>query len=322
MDVKSLEQNINELIDIAFACCADVPRPYAAAMLIKDDKVVQTAIKKQQNGAKLPPEYQLIKGGLETQGAVMVSLIEPSAQFFIDGGTINLYQEIKDAGIKKFIYVVKSPFYYRRNGTNNLLAPLGVEVDHFDNLALVKRITPLIWPRLTPREASENIKYMEQAIILARQTPQNLPHPYVGVLIVKDSRIISRGVKMIEHIGKNKHSIFHAERIAVEHSEESVEGATMYSTLEPCVHLGNPNEIIGDCATLILESGIERVVFGMQDTGNSGVFGRGIERLMEWGVVVHNHSTKETYNDLQNLMGKYRSTYHESDNRRPLKSRL
>lgn len=95
----------------------------------------------------------------------------------------------------------------------------------------------------------------------------------VGCIIVKDNgRIISVGYNgmpsgwsnecewtvedgMGYDTGKTKPEVLHAETNAiakVARSNESAEGATLYTTCAPCL----------DCAKLIYQSGISRVVYG------------------------------------------------------------
>ena len=93
----------------------------------------------------------------------------------------------------------------------------------------------------------------------------------VGCVIVKDNRIISIGYNGMpsgwdnnceDVVGmpddqtlKTKKEVLHAESNAitkVAKSTESAEGAVLYSTCAPCI----------DCAKLIHQAGIRRVVYG------------------------------------------------------------
>ena len=94
----------------------------------------------------------------------------------------------------------------------------------------------------------------------------------VGALIVKDKMIISDGYNGtpsgFENIcedenNKTKPYVLHAEANAitkVARSNNSSEGATMYVTCAPCI----------ECAKLIIQSGILRVVFSEQYHTNEG----------------------------------------------------
>ena len=89
----------------------------------------------------------------------------------------------------------------------------------------------------------------------------------VGCLIVKDTQIISEGYngtpcgfdnncEYIDHVDEmyTKPEVLHAESNAITklaRSTNSSEGATMYVTCSPCF----------DCAKLIIQAGIKRVVY-------------------------------------------------------------
>ena len=80
------------------------------------------------------------------------------------------------------------------------------------------------------------------------------PNPVVGCLIVKNNKIISKGITAPE--GRP-----HAEEIALKKAGEKARGANMYVTLEPCFH----NSRHGSCSEQILRSGIKSVYIGRYD---------------------------------------------------------
>lgn len=103
-------------------------------------------------------------------------------------------------------------------------------------------------------------KYMEMARIWA--TNSYCKRRQVGALIVKDRMIISDGYNgtpsgfenVCEENGVTKPYVLHAEANAltkVAKSGNSSDGATLYVTASPCV----------ECAKLIIQSGIKRVVY-------------------------------------------------------------
>jgi len=100
-------------------------------------------------------------------------------------------------------------------------------------------------------------------------------NPCVGAVVVKDGEIIGRGFH--EEFGGP-----HAEVVAIDEATESVEGADLYVTLEPCSHQGKTPP----CTQKILESGIKRVFVGIVDP-NPVNAGKGIDFLMENGVEVY-----------------------------------
>ena len=104
-------------------------------------------------------------------------------------------------------------------------------------------------------------KYMQMAAIWA--TNSYCKRRQVGALIVKDRMIISDGYNGtpsgFENIcedesGATKPYVLHAEANAISKvakSANSADGATLYVTASPCV----------ECAKLIIQSGIRRVVY-------------------------------------------------------------
>lgn len=100
------------------------------------------------------------------------------------------------------------------------------------------------------------------------------PNPMVGAVIVKDGRIIGKGYH-------RRYGELHAERNAIADCKESMEGAVIYVTLEPCCHYGKTPP----CTEAIIEQGISRVVIGSDDP-NPLVAGKGIKILRQHGIEV------------------------------------
>ncbi|BAX80437.1 riboflavin biosynthesis protein RibD [Labilibaculum antarcticum] len=122
---------------------------------------------------------------------------------------------------------------------------------------------------------SKEYQYMQRAFELAKKGIGRVnPNPLVGAVIVRDDKIIGEGY----------HEFFggpHAEVNAFRSSTESVEGATMYVTLEPCSHYGKTPP----CAEAIVKNKIAKVVIGMLDP-NTLVAGKGVKLLEENGIEV------------------------------------
>ncbi len=124
-------------------------------------------------------------------------------------------------------------------------------------------------------QMSKEYQYMQRAFVLAKKGIGRVnPNPLVGAVIVRDDKIIGEGY----------HEFFggpHAEVNAFRSATESVEGATIYVTLEPCSHYGKTPP----CAEAIVKNKIAKVVIGMLDP-NPLVSGKGVKLLEENGIAV------------------------------------
>ncbi len=103
------------------------------------------------------------------------------------------------------------------------------------------------------------------------------PHPKVGAVVVKDGKVLAKA-----HRGENPKS--HAEYVALEEklSTETIAGATVYTTLEPCINR-NPPKIC--CAQRLVDRKVARVLIGMLDP-NPDIRGLGDQLLSEAGIEV------------------------------------
>jgi len=116
---------------------------------------------------------------------------------------------------------------------------------------------------------------MKRALSLARRGGGYVnPNPQVGAVIVRDGEIVGEGYH--EKFGGP-----HAEVRALEDAGKLAGGATMYVTLEPCVHYGKTPP----CTDAIIESGIDRVFVAMKDP-NPKVSGEGVNKLNQAGIEV------------------------------------
>ncbi|MFL6747501.1 MAG: bifunctional diaminohydroxyphosphoribosylaminopyrimidine deaminase/5-amino-6-(5-phosphoribosylamino)uracil reductase RibD [Sphingomicrobium sp.] len=101
------------------------------------------------------------------------------------------------------------------------------------------------------------------------------PNPNVGCIIARDGEIIARGATAPG--GRP-----HAEAVALEEAGPLANGATLYTTLEPCAHLSERGPT---CAAIIPESGVARAVIAIRDP-DPRTAGQGIARLKAAGIKV------------------------------------
>ncbi|MCK9310869.1 MAG: dCMP deaminase family protein [Bacteroidales bacterium] len=115
---------------------------------------------------------------------------------------------------------------------------------------------------ISEKQANLDKRYMRMAQIWAENS--YCLRRQVGALLVKDKMIISDGYNGTpsgfeniceDEYNKTKPYVLHAEANAitkVARSNNSSEGATLYVTASPCI----------ECAKLIIQAGIIRVVYG------------------------------------------------------------
>lgn len=116
---------------------------------------------------------------------------------------------------------------------------------------------------------------MMAAIALAgRSRGRTAPNPNVGCVIVRDGRVIGRG---ITQAGGRPHAEAQALAMA-----GSVAGATAYVTLEPCAHVSERGPA---CADLLAAAAPGRVVIALTDP-DPRTNGRGIAQLEAAGIEV------------------------------------
>jgi diaminohydroxyphosphoribosylaminopyrimidine deaminase/5-amino-6-(5-phosphoribosylamino)uracil reductase len=117
---------------------------------------------------------------------------------------------------------------------------------------------------------------MRRALEHARRgLGRTTPNPVVGACIVSDEGVVL-GQGAHERAGEP-----HAEVNALEEAGSGARGATLYCTLEPCVHTGKT----GPCTERIIAAGIRRVVAAMEDPFPL-VGGRGFAALRAHGIEV------------------------------------
>lgn len=123
-----------------------------------------------------------------------------------------------------------------------------------------------------------DLDWMRRALALARGVLYTTtPNPRVGCVIVRDGQVLGEGATQPPG---GPHAEIRALRDATERGH-SVEGATLYVTLEPCSHHGRTPP----CVDAVLAARPARVVVAMGDP-NPQVNGRGLAQLRAAGIAV------------------------------------
>ena len=139
--------------------------------------------------------------------------------------------------------------------------------------------------------------FMKEAVRLALNGMGHVcPNPMVGAVIVKDGRIIGKGLH-------ERYGGLHAERNAFANCTEDCTGADMYVTLEPCCHHGKQPP----CTDAIIEHEIGHVYIGSSDP-NPLVSGKGVQILREHGIEVTENVLKDECDSINEIFFHYITT--------------
>lgn len=126
----------------------------------------------------------------------------------------------------------------------------------------------------------ETYKNLALAIQIGKQSQpeDNRSHPKVGAVAIIDGEVVGSSYRGELSDGD------HAEYTLLEKKLASVsmEGATLITTLEPCVSRNRHKP----CSEWIIEKGIKTVFIGMLDP-NPRIYNKGVVKLKENGVDVH-----------------------------------
>ncbi|HEV8376922.1 MAG TPA: bifunctional diaminohydroxyphosphoribosylaminopyrimidine deaminase/5-amino-6-(5-phosphoribosylamino)uracil reductase RibD [Candidatus Polarisedimenticolia bacterium] len=133
-----------------------------------------------------------------------------------------------------------------------------------------------------PPVAERHRRFLTACLDLARLGEgETSPNPMVGALVVKEDRILGQGYH-------RRAGDPHAEIEALGLAGEESRGATLYVSLEPCVHHGRTPP----CTDRLIQAGIVEVIACMKDP-DPRVNGRGFERLRSAGVRVSEGTLRE-----------------------------
>lgn len=117
------------------------------------------------------------------------------------------------------------------------------------------------------RVSEEDLSFLERAVELGRRGWGRVsPNPMVGCVVVRKGEMVGEGWH--RELGGP-----HAEVHALAEAGERARGATAYTSLEPCAHMGRTPP----CTGALLDAGVARVVFGAADPG-AGACGAAVLR--------------------------------------------
>ena len=127
-----------------------------------------------------------------------------------------------------------------------------------------------------PYWSQQDYVFMRQALRLAAaQIGRTGSNPAVGCVLVRDGTVLGQGATADG--GRP-----HGEAMALSDAVGSVQGATVYVTLEPCAHVslrGPP------CCQALIDAGVTRVVCCLEDP-DPRTAGKGFQRMRDCGIIV------------------------------------
>jgi pyrimidine deaminase RibD-like protein len=106
------------------------------------------------------------------------------------------------------------------------------------------------------------------------------PHPYVGVVVVKDGNVIATGFRGETGKGGDHGEFCALKKINADVDHVDLTGCTVYTTLEPCTERKTGKT---PCANRLINGKVARVVYGLADKDET-VYGH--HALVEAGVQI------------------------------------
>ena len=132
------------------------------------------------------------------------------------------------------------------------------------------------WGKAGSMQSTQQMQSMQRALTLSEKGyGLTSPNPIVGAVITDPT-----GEVIGEGFHQRQISPDHAEIVAIKSAEQSLKGATMYVTLEPCNHTGSTPP----CTQAIIDAEFARVVISTRDPHE--VASGGVEKLRAAGIDV------------------------------------
>ena len=165
--------------------------------------------------------------------------------------------------------------------------------------------------RLVPL-ADEQLSFMREAVDLAAQScpPADKTQIFVGALAVRDGEVIARGYKGMKSSPEFGN---HAEYCMIKSlgpGARRLEGASVYTTLEPCTQASRSDGRIS-CSQWLIDEGVSEVFIGLWDP-NPVVHRIGWKQLTDAGIQVRDF-TPELREELTAMNGAFLEPWIETD---------
>jgi diaminohydroxyphosphoribosylaminopyrimidine deaminase / 5-amino-6-(5-phosphoribosylamino)uracil reductase len=128
-----------------------------------------------------------------------------------------------------------------------------------------------------PYSPEDDARWMARAVELAVRCPPSATAFSVGAVIVAGGRVVGEGWSRAEDPSD------HAEEVALRRAGAAADGATAYTSMEPCGHRASRPD---PCSRLLIAAGVSRVVYALGEPLNFVDAPGGDAILRENGVVV------------------------------------
>lgn len=111
-------------------------------------------------------------------------------------------------------------------------------------------------------EVTQDYQWMKQAITQAQAALQAGQQPFGAVVVGPEGQLLGEGYNLVlgDHDPSAHGEVVAIRRAGVTSGTHKLDGCTVYTTCEPCLM----------CTTLILRSGVSRVVYGARATDLAG----------------------------------------------------
>jgi diaminohydroxyphosphoribosylaminopyrimidine deaminase / 5-amino-6-(5-phosphoribosylamino)uracil reductase len=131
---------------------------------------------------------------------------------------------------------------------------------------------------------ADDLRWLEAAAAVAAWgRPLSRPNPAVGAVIVKDGVVTGRGWTLAGGRPHAEAGALAMARYGASYAAgDGARGGTLYVTLEPCAHASERGP---SCTSLVLNSGLARVVIGVEDP-DPRTAGSGIAAMRAAGIAV------------------------------------
>ncbi len=215
--------------------------------------------------------------------AVLTDLVRRGVRRLMVEGGASVLTQFLSGGLADALDLVVAPFFIGDPGAPRFAGPARYPHDPANRMTLadVRRLGDVVLLRYLLGTRNPDHRWLREAIEISRRcAPSPLAYSVGAVIVDVDGEVVASGHSR-EH-DSHDHAEEVALRTASSEAKSRLEGATLYSSLEPCsTRASRPRT----CSELIAQSGIGRVVFAWREPALFAD-GKGAEILRAAGITV------------------------------------